>query len=179
MPPRRHTRRSARGWFGLLTYHANVPPTWRRCAASTSTDRSTRSSPRPRRPQRGSAPTAAVQIRCAARARCPTEARTRARLGERWERPRHTRCPRGHPDARPGAERERPHGALGRQRPPRMPGPAADRRSPPARARPPCLHEALQAQPAPPVSRPRTTRFERSTNRRIQLANPRSWGEPA
>ena len=39
---------------GLMTYHANVLPTWRRCAASTLIDRSTRSSPRRQRPQRDS-----------------------------------------------------------------------------------------------------------------------------
>jgi putative transposase len=47
------------------------------------------------------------------------------------------RTPRGredqdHPHSRPGAERERAHGALGRQRPPRVPRPATDCRPPPA-----------------------------------------------
>jgi hypothetical protein len=49
-----------------------------------------------------------------------------------------------HPHARPGAERERSHGALGRQRPSRVPRPATDCRPPPARARPARLHPPLQ-----------------------------------
>ena len=66
-----------------------------------------------------------------------------------------------HPHAGPGAERERPHGALGRQRPPRVPRPAADPRPPPARARPPRLRRALQPTPAAPRSRPATARSAR------------------
>jgi putative transposase len=63
----------------------------------------------------------------------------------------------GHPHARPGAERERAHGALGRHRPPRMPRPAADPWPPPARARPPCLRQALQLRKTSPRTRPETS----------------------
>jgi hypothetical protein len=60
----------------------------------------------------------------------------------RREVPVRLRCPpserrsQGHPQACPGAERECAHGTLGRQRPPRVPRPDADLRSPSARALP-------------------------------------------
>jgi putative transposase len=52
--------------------------------------------------------------------------------------------------AGPGAERERPHGALGRHRPPRMPRPAAHPRPSSARARPSHLRQALQRRKTSP-----------------------------
>ena len=80
--------------------------------------------------------------------------RPRREVPARLRRTPRERRNQGHPHACAGAERERAHGALGRQRPPRMPRPAADPQPPPARARPPRL-------------RPRTTTASDLTARSI------------
>jgi hypothetical protein len=61
-----------------------------------------------------------------------------------------------HPNADPGAERERLRRALGRQCAQGVPRPAPDLRSPPARARPPRLHPPLQPAASTPSARPAT-----------------------
>jgi putative transposase len=69
----------------------------------------------------------------------------------------------------PGAERERAHGTLGRNRPPRMHRPAANPRPPPARTHPPRLRQALQPASAPPRPRPQSPGDESSDTRRDHL----------
>jgi putative transposase len=59
---------------------------------------------------------------------------------------------------RAGAERERARRALGRQRAPRVPRPAARLQPPPARARAARLHQSLQPASAAPLARISATR---------------------
>jgi hypothetical protein len=80
-------------------------------------------------------------------------------LDDRGQRPKlliHDR--EGHPDAAPGAERERAHRALGRQRTAGVPRPAAHHWPPPARACPPRLCPPLQRTEAAPGTRPTSAR---------------------
>jgi hypothetical protein len=89
-----------------------------------------------------------------------------------------TREHQGHPHSGAGAERECPHGALGRHCPPRVPRPATDRRPPPARTRPPALHPSLQPRAATPRPRPAAAR-RRSVIHPSRLKAAESSGNPA
>ena len=66
------------------------------------------------------------------------EVQPRFRRNLRWRRDQ------GDPNTSPGAERERAHRALGRQRTARVPRPDPDLQPPPTGARPQHLHPALQ-----------------------------------
>src|SRR5207253_10200473 len=90
--------------------------------------------------------------------------RSRREVPARLRRLPRERPNQGHPDARPSAERERAHGALGRNRPPRMPRPPADPGPPPARTQPPRLRQALQPAAAPPRPRPQPPETNPSTH---------------
>ena len=73
------------------------------------------------------------------------------RSSGRVRRPLSERRSQSHPHTRAGAKRERAHRALDRQRPPRVPRPAANRQPPPARTRPSPLRQALQPTEATPT----------------------------
>jgi hypothetical protein len=75
-------------------------------------------------------------------ARSIPDPRSRRKVPARVRRPPSDRKHQGHPHPGAGAERERADGALGRNGPPRMPRPTTDLRPPPARIRPPRLHQA-------------------------------------
>jgi Transposase len=74
----------------------------------------------------------------------------------------------------PGAERERPCRALGRQRASRVPRPAAHRQPPPPRTRAPRLHGPLQPASAAPLARisatPRQTAPDASASTTVSAA---------
>src|SRR5438067_1608786 len=80
--------------------------------------------------------------------------------------------------AGPGAEREPPHRAQARHRPPRMPRSSADPRPPPAPARPPRLRQALQRQKTSSRTRPETAPVEDPATHRNRLDTAVSRGEP-
>jgi putative transposase len=69
-------------------------------------------------------------------------------------------------------------GTLDRQRPPRIPRPATDRRPPPTRTRPSHLRQALQPTAASPRARPETTGYEPSVMRRSRLPAAASSRRP-
>ena len=106
-----------------------------------------------------------------------SDPRPRREVPARLRRALSGREHQGHPHSRAGAERERPYGALDRQRPPRVPRSAADHRPPPARARSPRLRPALQPWAAAPRSRPDTAR-RRSLIRPGRLGATTSSGNP-
>lgn len=117
------------------------------------------------------------QFRCPKRraGSWPTRSRQR-QVPTRLRRPARQLEDQGDPHARPSAERERAHGALGRHRPPRMPRPAADRRAQAARTRPQRVHRPLQPPQAAPLTRPRPAQRDLSLTRRnsVDAAAPSS-----
>jgi hypothetical protein len=107
-----------------------------------------------------------------------SDPRPRCEVPARVRRPPSERRSQSHPHTRADAKRERGHGALDRQRPPRVPRPAANRQPPPARTRPSRLRQALQPTEATPRSRPATTRLTRTLTARTTLQPAGSSSQP-